>query len=233
MPRGIVDYSNTIIYKITCKTPSVTQYFVGHTTNLSQKKRAIKITCNDSSKKDYNLKMYQIIRENGGWDNWTVTELAKYNCKNAKEAYIRECEHRLQLEQEMTYETKTNKIISNQIITDSEINTDSSNNTYTYTYGASETDMATDRKPDLSISLHSTTKEDGTEEFSIDMNDITERDVHVLTTVVLQLINQNLFFKKLIINQNKRIIELSKKLGIPVEEESDEDEELEEKKESS
>jgi hypothetical protein len=38
-------------------------------------------------------KIYKIIRENGGWDNWDMVELAKYNCKDSTEARIKEHEH--------------------------------------------------------------------------------------------------------------------------------------------
>jgi hypothetical protein len=39
------------------------------------------------------LKIYAIIRANGGWENWDMIEIAKYNCKNATEARIKEQEH--------------------------------------------------------------------------------------------------------------------------------------------
>jgi hypothetical protein len=33
------------------------------------------------------------MRQNGGWDNWNMVEIAKYNCQDATEARIREQEH--------------------------------------------------------------------------------------------------------------------------------------------
>jgi hypothetical protein len=39
------------------------------------------------------LKIYNIIRDNGGWDNWEMVEIAKYNCKDNTEARIKEQEH--------------------------------------------------------------------------------------------------------------------------------------------
>ena len=38
MPRVEIDYSNTIIYKISCKDTSITDIYVGHTTNFIQRK---------------------------------------------------------------------------------------------------------------------------------------------------------------------------------------------------
>ena len=89
MPRENIDYSNTIIYKIQCKNPLITDIYVGHTTNFSQRKYAHKLSC----KKFPHIKPYKFITENGGWDNWDMIEIAKYNCKDATEARIKEQEH--------------------------------------------------------------------------------------------------------------------------------------------
>ncbi len=89
MPKDVISYSNTIIYKIFCNDKSVTDIYVGHTTNFIKRKYQHKVLCNSGKK----LKLYDLIRENGGWDNWTMTEIAKYNCQDATEARIREQEH--------------------------------------------------------------------------------------------------------------------------------------------
>ena len=89
MPKEDIDYSNTIIYKIFCKDPFITDVYVGHTTNFTQRKHSHKIACNSTTNK---LKIYNIIRQNGGWNNWEMTEIAKYNCKDHTEARIKEQE---------------------------------------------------------------------------------------------------------------------------------------------
>lgn len=89
MPKTVIDYSNTIIYKIVCKDPLVTDLYVGHTTNFVKRKYQHKISCNSGN----NLKIYKTIRENGGWDNWDMVEVATYNCANATEARMKEQEH--------------------------------------------------------------------------------------------------------------------------------------------
>ena len=94
MPKEEIDYSNTIIYKIVCKNPNINDVYVGHTTNFIQRKYSHKIACNSITN---NIKIYNIIRENGGWDNWDMIEIAKYNCKNHTEARIKENEHFEQL----------------------------------------------------------------------------------------------------------------------------------------
>ena len=45
MPKTDIDYSNTIIYKITCKNVLVNDVYVGHTTNFVQRKYAHKQGC--------------------------------------------------------------------------------------------------------------------------------------------------------------------------------------------
>lgn len=88
------DYANTVIYKICCKDESIKDVYVGHTTNFNQRKYSHKIASN----KLYNTsKIYNAIRSNGGWDNWDMIEIAKYNCKNVIEARIKENEHYIDL----------------------------------------------------------------------------------------------------------------------------------------
>ena len=93
MPKNNIDYSNTIIYKIYCNDNEVKYVYIGHTTNFSQRKCCHKNTCNNIKSYLYNLKIYKFIREHGGWDNWTMIEIAKYNCKDSTEARIKEQYH--------------------------------------------------------------------------------------------------------------------------------------------
>jgi len=104
MPKDDIDYSNTIIYKIYCKNPSVTNIYVGHTTNFTQRKYAHKMSCKNESNK---TKKYDIIRNNGGWENWEMEEIAKYNCKDSTEARKKEHEHYMNLKANMNDVPKT------------------------------------------------------------------------------------------------------------------------------
>jgi hypothetical protein len=90
MPPQKVDYSKTIIYKICCNDLLITDVYVGHTTEFIKRKYCHKNNCNNPNIKSYNLKVYQIIRANGGWDNWTMVEIEKYSCKDGNEAGARE-----------------------------------------------------------------------------------------------------------------------------------------------
>lgn len=82
----MVDYSNTIIYKISCKDISVNELYIDHTVDFVARKKSHINACNKKNHESHNYKVYQTIRNNGGWDNWTMNIVAFYNCKNLEEA---------------------------------------------------------------------------------------------------------------------------------------------------
>jgi len=90
MPRKEINYENTIIYKLACNDLSVKDVYVGHTTDFTNRKRAHKKSCIYPNMKNYHLKVYQIIRENGHWENWSMIEIEKYPCHDNNEARARE-----------------------------------------------------------------------------------------------------------------------------------------------
>jgi len=93
MPKVEIDYSNTIIYKIVCKDPNITDVYVGHTTNFVQRKYAHKQNCSNIKSTYYNLKLYKTIRDNGNWSNWEMSIVNFYKCKNQLEARQKEQEY--------------------------------------------------------------------------------------------------------------------------------------------
>lgn len=90
MPKIQVDYKHTVIYKIICNDLSITDCYVGHTTNFIKRKYQHKINCENQNDVKYNFKIYTIIRQNGGWQNWTMVEIEKYPCNDRNEAIARE-----------------------------------------------------------------------------------------------------------------------------------------------
>jgi hypothetical protein len=90
MSNLLANYENTVIYKIHCKNESITDIYIGHTTNFIQRRRLHKSNCSCETAKGYNYKIYKIIRENGGWDNWDMTIIENYSCENVNEAKERE-----------------------------------------------------------------------------------------------------------------------------------------------
>ena len=90
MTKTIINYSNTIIYKIVCNDLTIEEKYVGSTTNFRQRKSCHKSTCNNENSKKYNYKIYQFIRNNGGWENWCMIEIEKYPCEDGNETRSRE-----------------------------------------------------------------------------------------------------------------------------------------------
>jgi hypothetical protein len=90
MPKTQMDYSHTVIYKLCCKDTSIIDIYIGHTTNFNQRKHNHKTSCCNENTKNHNLHVYKFIRNNGGWDNWTMIQIEEFNCNNSREATIRE-----------------------------------------------------------------------------------------------------------------------------------------------
>jgi hypothetical protein len=90
MPRTAINYEKTLIYKICCKDQSIDYTYIGHTTDFIRRKNGHKSKCNNEKSKQYHFKVYQTIREHGGWSNWCMLEVEKWPCKDGNEARARE-----------------------------------------------------------------------------------------------------------------------------------------------
>jgi hypothetical protein len=88
-----IDYSNTIFYKISCKDTSITDLYIGHTTNFVQRKSGHKRGCNNPKCASYHLKLYNVIRQHGGWTNWRMDIIAHHECSDLSDARKREQEY--------------------------------------------------------------------------------------------------------------------------------------------
>jgi hypothetical protein len=86
------DYANTVMYKICCKDTNITDIYVGSTTNIKRRIYSHNIRCNNPKDKKYHLKVYEFIRNNGGFDNWNIIILEEYPCNSFSDAVIRERE---------------------------------------------------------------------------------------------------------------------------------------------
>ena len=90
MPNKKIDFSNTSIYKIVCNDLNITDIYVGHTTQFTKRKSGHKNRYNNPNSPKYNFKIYNTIRNNGGWENWSMIEIEKYDCNDGNEALARE-----------------------------------------------------------------------------------------------------------------------------------------------
>ena len=91
MTKLKINYSNTIIYRLVCKNPVITDCYIGYTTNFTQRKRQHKSCCTNDKSKNFNNNVYVFIRENGNWENWDMIEIEKLaDCIDSNEAMRRE-----------------------------------------------------------------------------------------------------------------------------------------------
>ena len=97
MPRKPIDYSKTYFYKIVCKDTSITDCYVGHTTDFTKRKYTHKHSCQNNMNKGFNNLVYDFIRKNGQWDNWEMILIDVENCENSLVAHQRERFYKEQL----------------------------------------------------------------------------------------------------------------------------------------
>ena len=77
------DYSKGCIYMIKKQDDFNNEnIYIGSTCNFIRRKNKHKTTCNNENSKNYNLKIYKYIRNNGGWDAWVMTKIIDYLCNN-------------------------------------------------------------------------------------------------------------------------------------------------------
>lgn len=79
------DFSNSLIYKIVCKDSSITEMYIGHTTNYDRRNGEHRTNSTNINKRTYNYPVYKFIRGHGGWDNWEMVEMYKYPCETLQE----------------------------------------------------------------------------------------------------------------------------------------------------
>ena len=85
MTKKPIDYSKACIYRIVCRDPEIKECYVGSTTNLTKRRYQHKSLCNNVNNKGYNFYIYRFIRENGGFNNWEIIEIEKFNDCDGKE----------------------------------------------------------------------------------------------------------------------------------------------------
>ena len=92
--KTINDY---VFYKIVCLDDSVELCYVGSTADFNKRKQTHKHYCTNEMRKAYNRKIYQTIRENGGWENFKMVEIGKAEQLTKRQAEAIEEEYRQEL----------------------------------------------------------------------------------------------------------------------------------------
>lgn len=90
MPLHKIDYSKTVIYKICCKDLTIPYVYVGSTSDFIRRKYQHKTYCTNEASSSYNMRLYETIRNHGGWDNWDMVVVEEYPCESSIQARSRE-----------------------------------------------------------------------------------------------------------------------------------------------
>jgi len=83
----MVNYNNSVIYKLCSKDTNIKDIYIGSTTNFTRRKADHKRKINDCNNKEYNYKKSVFIRDNGGWENWDMVLIEKVNCNDKLELH--------------------------------------------------------------------------------------------------------------------------------------------------
>jgi hypothetical protein len=86
----MLNYSNSSIYKLCCLDPLITDIYIGSTINYARRKNGHKGSCNNKTNKNYDIYVYRFIRDNGGWGNWDMVEIERYNAADKLDLHKRE-----------------------------------------------------------------------------------------------------------------------------------------------
>ena len=79
------NYAKNLIYKISHIDSSINHIYIGSTCNFQLRYNIHKSSCNK-----LNSKLYNTIREYGGWSNYKMEVIEYFSCQNKKEATLKE-----------------------------------------------------------------------------------------------------------------------------------------------
>ena len=96
------DYSKIVIYKIQHEDDESLVY-VGSTTDFTKRKCSHKTTCNNPNNK-YHLKLYTMIRDNGGWNCFRMIQIKEFPCINKRQAEAEEDRFMIELKANMKHQ---------------------------------------------------------------------------------------------------------------------------------
>lgn len=81
------------VYKLCCNDVNVKEIYVGSSRSWARRKFEHKSRCNNENSKSHNLYVYQYIRDNGGFSNWSMISLYNGQFENKRELERKEREY--------------------------------------------------------------------------------------------------------------------------------------------
>lgn len=91
-----IDFTKGIIYKIEA-IDNKDLIYIGSTSNFIKRRCDHKSRCNNPKDQAHNFKLYRMIREHGGWDNFKCEIIKAYPSQNKKELLNEEEKYRKNL----------------------------------------------------------------------------------------------------------------------------------------
>tara|TARA_R110002153_G_scaffold231958_1_gene385173 strand:+ start:63 stop:731 length:669 start_codon:yes stop_codon:yes gene_type:complete len=99
MPRKLInDYT---FYKIVNINGDIELCYVGSTVNMKERKNKHRSSCSNERSKKHHLKVYQTIREHGGWEEFKMVPIGTSTQLSLTQAHIIEEEYRIKLKAEL------------------------------------------------------------------------------------------------------------------------------------
>jgi hypothetical protein len=82
-----------VIYKLFCKNTDIEECYIGSSKDIENRMKLHKSDCNNENSNKYNYKLYEFIRANGGYGEWTYTILEQKEYENEEQLHIKEQEY--------------------------------------------------------------------------------------------------------------------------------------------
>jgi hypothetical protein len=99
------------VYKLCCNDINVKEIYVGSTVNMKERRREHRHRCNNPNHPKAKYKVYECIRANGGFNNWSMIQLEKVEFADKHQLHAKERFYLEQLQATLNayIPTRTNK----------------------------------------------------------------------------------------------------------------------------
>jgi hypothetical protein len=86
----MTNYNESRIYKIWCNLQGVDEIYIGSSARFIERCKLHESDCNNINSPRYSYKLYQYIRNNGGFQNFKIHVIEEFPCENRTSLNIRE-----------------------------------------------------------------------------------------------------------------------------------------------
>ena len=86
----MANYNESRIYKIWCNLEGINEIYIGSSARFIERCKLHESDCNNINSPRYGYKLYQYIRNNGGFENFKIHVIEEFPCENRTSLNIRE-----------------------------------------------------------------------------------------------------------------------------------------------